>query len=226
MLDNIKRNSLTREVKVCDRKIAECNSLNCNWFKHCVNTCWTELSFLEREILLPDEEEILLPDEEGIRPAKKPAPIRQATQAEQEELVETDKLIVLKSRVEAAAKKCPQAKNVLKELFPEVFKATGYRCGSIFAAQAGIHCSPTQKTLLKYKSGGWALKNPSGIAYESSALIQLVHTRTSKQYRLIHMNTGYAWDDSVYKRIHSGSKLITIPAEDLIHFTLVYQPGD
>jgi hypothetical protein len=85
-------------------------------------------------------------------------------------------LTVTKDRVLEASKKCPQAKEVLKSMFPEVFEEKMYKCGTIFVDQG-------------FKD---SMKFPLLMDNHLNKFWILAHLKDDRTYGLINMRTGYA----------------------------------
>jgi predicted amidohydrolase len=141
------------------------------------------------------------------------------------EEIKEESYMVEKSKILEAAKKCATTKAALKILFPEAFKGNYFRSGDLFVV-TNKQALNTRLTISKYfKDDGDSLVIVSHSSKSKVPLNQcvlLIHDGGQYQYRLIHLTTGYAYNEKSYKRTDDGS--IEIPSEDLAGLTL-YQEG-
>lgn len=132
--------------------------------------------------------------------------------SEQEEVIEKKDEVYMatKSRVLEAARTCTTTKRALKILFPDAFKGNFFRSGDLFIA--------TDKQALRTKLiVGKYFKNSTESTcqlngHSLNQYVLLIHNNGRFQYRLIHLATGYAYNDKTYTRTDEG---IEIPEEDL-----------
>lgn len=138
------------------------------------------------------------------------------------EEIKEESYMVEKSKILEAAKKCATTKAALKILFPEAFKGTYYRSGDLFGV-TDKQALNTRLTISKYFKDDTDIleigprTNLGMIRLPISHCVILVHDKGQYQYRLVHLATGYAYNEKTYKRTEEG---IEIPSEDLAGLTL------
>lgn len=141
------------------------------------------------------------------------------------EEIKEESYMVEKSKILEAAKKCATTKAALKILFPEAFKGIYYRSGDLFAV-TDKQALNTRLTISKY------FKDEEGILEIGTRVhlgtvriavnhcVVLIHDGGQYQYRLVHLATGYAFNNKSYKRTDEG---IEIPSEDLSGLVLCFE---
>jgi hypothetical protein len=113
-----------------------------------------------------------------------------------------EKILSIKlNRVKAAMEKCPEAKAVLSELFPEALEPR-FRSGSLFCVRERVAGHNQASHEIELKRGCSIDK------YYLEELYILVHDRNSHEYCLVNLWNGYRFKrDEVYIRDAYGIKL-------------------
>ena len=129
---------------------------------------------------------------------------------------------IAKSTILAIAAECPTAKKILMKGFPEAFKGMYFSSGALFFVEKPEDTKSTMGVLYFDKEeetiwieGGYQHLN-------LFRFVVLIHENTQRQYRLVHLATGYRYNKKTYTRTEDG---IEIPLEDLAGLTLVWPGG-
>lgn len=122
--------------------------------------------------------------------------------------MQEENYLVEKSKILEAAKRCSTTKQALKILFPKAFEGRFFKSGTIFYINAD---HSELRTTLSYHHCDH-VDNLKFDGIHLSKFVVLIHENMQKQYRLVHLRTGYRYNKNIYTRTEDG---IEIPEEDL-----------
>lgn len=113
-------------------------------------------------------------------------------------------------RIREAARQCPTAAEVLRTLSPESFANEYYNTGSLFVIVEPLAIpSGSLRNIVENdqnKDVALSIMDLSGNAthYQWKRLVSLVHWHGSREYKLMHTSSGYAYSSTTFRRMNNG----------------------